>query len=415
MSIPTMHQIGTFDLENYGDLLYPILWRRLVERKAKGEGVRHYSLLGGHAPQQAGFESYPLQDLFHAAESVPIPNLIMVGGGDLLRTDSHIVAAHYHTTHARRFGSLRRSIGIGNSFNYLLRKHLPRVDHAKFYTECFGRRRMKDCSLGPFLLDPHAFKSGTLISYLSCGVPHDFALAKRREVAQVLDRASFIYVRDEISANRLRGAGVRKEINVAPDLAVILSEQFDYASESRKGRQILSKFGVKEQQPVLCFQSNPYPGFREDEICKQLNQYRQKNGFEVALLPLGFCHHDDIFLKGLAAQSRGALKYIDVSSVFDMISVIAASDVFVGTSLHGNITAFSFGIPHLFGPLPVSKIDGFLSLVESPQELKLRSWTELNSKLEMVTGMDRAIFSKYSDTARARVHRVVDDLFEILR
>jgi hypothetical protein len=146
-----------------------------------------------------------------------------------------------------------------------------------------------------------------------------------------------------------------------------------------------------------------------------LNQYRQKNGFEVALLPLGFCHHDDIFLKGLAAQSRGALKYIDVSSVFDMISVIAASDVFVGTSLHGNITAFSFGIPHLFGPLPVSKIDGFLSLVESPQELKLRSWTELNSKLEMVTGMDRAIFSKYSDTARARVHRVVDDLFEILR
>jgi polysaccharide pyruvyl transferase WcaK-like protein len=45
--------------------------------------------------------------------------------------------------------------------------------------------------------------------------------------------------------------------------------------------------------------------------------------------------------------------------VFDMLAIIAASDVFVGTSLHGNITAFSFGIPHVFGPCRSLKSTAF--------------------------------------------------------
>jgi hypothetical protein len=127
------------------------------------------------------------------------------------------------------------------------------------------------------------------------------------------------------------------------------------------------------------------------------------------------CHsvtvtRDHEFLKGLAKRSDGAIKYADVSSVFDMLAIIAASDVFVGTSLHGNITAFSFGIPHVFGPLPVAKVDGFLRVANLPLELKMNSWSELNDKIDAAIALGPRFFAEKAYNAKQKVHRLVDDL-----
>jgi hypothetical protein len=128
------------------------------------------------------------------------------------------------------------------------------------------------------------------------------------------------------------------------------------------------------------------------------------------LLPLGYCHGDHEFLQSLSRRSNGALKYADTDSVFDMLSIIAAADVFAGTSLHGNITAFSFGIPHLFGPLPVAKAEGFLNVTQLPAELKLQSWRELNDKIDFALGLGPKFFGERAREAKATVKRVVDQL-----
>lgn len=39
MSLETLRQLGTFDVENYGDLLYPLVLRRLAKTP-----VQHYWL-----------------------------------------------------------------------------------------------------------------------------------------------------------------------------------------------------------------------------------------------------------------------------------------------------------------------------------------------------------------------------------
>jgi hypothetical protein len=93
-----------------------------------------------------------------------------------------------------------------------------------------------------------------------------------------------------------------------------------------------------------------------------------------------------------------------------MMAIIAASDFFVGTSLHGNITAFSFGIPHLFGPLPVAKAEGFLNVAKLPGELKLQSWRELNEKLDFAWGLGDEFFANRAREAKALVRREVDKL-----
>jgi hypothetical protein len=97
-----------------------------------------------------------------------------------------------------------------------------------------------------------------------------------------------------------------------------------------------------------------------------------------------------------------------------MIRVIAASNIFIGTSLHGNITAFSFGIPHLFGPLSVDKAEGFLSVVNLPPELKLGTWNEINDKIDIIDGLDEGFFSRLASEAKSKVYQVSAELLKDL-
>lgn len=403
-----INQIGTFDLENYGDLLYPIVLERFLRRQALPHGVRHYSLIGGKAPQHGGYETSPVKELIEAAQRDR--SVIVVGGGDLVRTDWDVIAAHYAKVSRRQVNRLRPT-AIAEFVDYRVTQHLPIAGGNKLFAQRFKRRRMNYPAVGPFLLDPANFFPGSSVSYLSCGVPHSFISQEKDEVAEVFERAQFVYVRDEQSAEKLRQAGIRRELHVAPDLTVLLSEQFDRATEANRGREKLAQFGLDAKRPFLCFQSQPYPGFREEDIVKQLEQYRSETQSEIVLLPIGFCHDDHKFLRNLAKQSRGLLKYLELHSIFDIISVIAASDIFIGTSLHGNITAFSFGIPHLFGPLPVDKTDGFLRVVGLPAEFKLRSWREMREKLEMAKAR-AGDWPVLAQRAQARVRAVTNALLQ---
>jgi hypothetical protein len=394
-------QLGTFDVENYGDLLYPIVFPQLVTTP-----VDHYSFLPGAAPLCAGFQTESITTLFAS----PQPSTLVVGGGDLLRTDSDLVAKHYGRNSRTSAKSLRRSIGLGGYAGYVLRDTLPRLEPAEFYARNFRARWMNYLAVGPFIIDPEQLPEGSVVAYVSCGVPHDFSPEESDDVKRAVDRACHVWVRDEVSAERLRRAGVSQTVHVAPDMAVMLSHRLRREDLAGRGHRTLTRLGIPVKGPFLCFQTQPYPGFSEDEILIQLQHYREQHRAEVVLLPLGYCHGDHEFLQSLSRRSNGALKYADTDSVFDMLSIIAAADVFAGTSLHGNITAFSFGIPHLFGPLPVAKAEGFLNVTKLPAELKLQSWRELNDKIDFALGLGSKFFGERAREAKATVKRVVDQL-----
>ena len=98
-----------------------------------------------------------------------------------------------------------------------------------------------------------------------------------------------------------------------------------------------------------------------------------------------------------------------------MISVLAASNVFVGTSMHGNITAFSFGIPHLFGPINFSKIDGFLDITELDSDLKIDEWRNLGDKLDWLSQFDRDYFIDRATNAKQHVNTTFQSLVSAIK
>src|SRR6185312_8401719 len=97
---------------------------------------------------------------------------------------------------------------------------------------------------------------------------------------------------------------------------------FDRETLRGRAHRILARHGVSEGRPFLCLQSQPYPGFLEDEILHELKRYKERRDIDVVALPLGYCHGDHEFLQSLAQRSGGVVKYADVHSIFDMLAII---------------------------------------------------------------------------------------------
>ena len=307
----------------------------------------------------------------------------MIGGGDVLQEEGLLLAHNYrnkYLLHLQNSFLFRAKFGLRN-----LLKKKPLNSQNLFYN-----RELNYSSTGPFIIDPDKFPNIKSVTYCSCGVPYKFN--RRDDIRHVFNKANFIYVRDKISEDKLLEAGVEQKIHVAPDLIVTLSDFFDKSTEANKGRKILQKFGVDTKKNILCFQSFLPSQQNKAEILSELKLYQKRTKNEVILMPIGYCHSDHIYLQTLAKESNGAFKYIGVYSIFDMLSVIAASNCFLGTSMHGNITAFSFGIPHIFGLTKYDKAKGFLDIVNLPANFQLNSWSELNEKLEMIGNLDKNYF-----------------------
>lgn len=395
-SSPMIGNFCTCDVENYGDLLYPIIFKHMMlSRQFTGE-IKPFGFLDGRAPAKAGYEVDSIFNLL--SEHSDRLDALVVGGGDIIRTDKDVLASHYESLYRQR---------MQKNPLYGIRKRLfGETDLTKNFVHKFMGYR----SIGPLILNARDYPAIGLVAYCSCGVPFEFKEEERSAVANAFNNASFIYVRDHQSAEKLKRAGVTQKIEVAPDLIVTLSDFYDRSAERERGRQILESYGVDTSRRVLGLQCAPQSASNYAEIVKQITQYSRQAECDVALIPIGYCHEDDKALKRLAAVSNGAFKYVGVRAVQDMVSVLAACDTFLGTSMHANITAFSFGIPHLVGPLAVDKLGGFLDITGLDPAIRLNTWSEVAARLQWVQELGTSHFEDKADIAKKAVHKTFDQL-----
>jgi Polysaccharide pyruvyl transferase len=400
---PVLGQLGTFDVENYGDLLYPVLFKKMLEQRRKNGEVTKFSVRGSDCLQDSGYRSRPVSRLFSSRSEQP--HSLVVGGGDLLHTEWDTVVSYYR--------SLCEEEGEKLVPNWWRRKMMKFQKKSWTADTEFRRRYLDYSSIGPFMIRPDE-RNIKSVAYCSCGVPSPFNETIRQEITDTFNDAQFIYVRDHRSKDNLTSAGVTNEIHVAPDLVVALSDFFDATSERQKGRDILRQRGVDVDRRILIFQCNRQSPEHIDVIVAQLKSFQSRDGCEVVLVPLGGCHGDREYLKEITDRSGGTFHYVPLRSIFDIISVLASCDIFLGTSMHGNITAFSFGIPHGFGPINLKKREGFLDVVCLPEDLKTDSWNDLYLLLDRLGDLDRDFFKTRADAAKLRVHAVFDKLCDAL-
>lgn len=391
---------GSFDRENFGDLLYPVVITQLLQNRIPGLAPHVYSFLPGTAPGDAGYAIRAIAKLFRSG--VQSYSATIVGGGDLLRTDAGMLASHYESIYEKH---------PARPIFYRLRQRLGKQS---FRAEEFQRRHMPSIGPGPFLVDPSRCPAMGRILYCSCGVPFEYAPIETAQVKAAMNSSALIYLRDFPSKKKLLNAGVTTPIEVAPDVVTVISDLFPADLQRKRGMAILNKLGITGSRPVVVLQCVTQNGPSEEMLVKQLAQIARKDKWDLVLLPLGYCHDDHVVLARMAYLSGAKVPVVQSRSIYDMLAVIAASSAFVGTSMHGNITAFSYGIPHLVGPIAVEKIPGFLEVVGLERETQLNSWEDLPDALEKVMEQAPQRIAQLLPAAKTKVQQVMNQVISSL-
>ena len=338
--------IGAFDRFNFGDLLFP----RIVEHELRRCGIdadyRCFSLRPADLRARGGVLTRPLSEL--RGQALAPGSAAVVAGGEVL-------SARW----------LDAWLGLAGPRRGLAAKITSRlVGAAPIDAAC--RRMLRGDRPLPWVIDGSDLGVEVPVLYNAVGgigidrLPAPLVTAARER----LSRASYLSVRDPRTKAALDGWGLPFEVHLAPDCGVLVSQLWPDAKAAAfspgDARRTIDRFGGR----YLVFQVGRYPAWGLGSILAgQLREIHRDSGLSILLLPLGQASgHDDIFpLRAIAGRLRDLpVTLLASPDVADIVHLIANAALFVGSSLHGNLTALAFGVPHVgFGPR-VAKLDQVL-------------------------------------------------------
>ncbi|HSB96886.1 MAG TPA: polysaccharide pyruvyl transferase family protein [Spongiibacteraceae bacterium] len=322
-------QLGTFDLDNLGDLLFPLVFDKLLRKLEADLQIKIecdlFGLKGAGAATiySDQIECHPIA-AFTSMDEKFAYDLIFIGGGDIVREDDDALQDIYGPS-SDRFSYPQLLSPIGSAKNRLV------------------------------LLSPGApFPlSGAFEMYLR----NSF---QRLLKASLRDRESADMVADLVSGSI--------EIEVIPDIVNAISAVFSSAELQSNRKAIIPEEYL--QRGYICFQVRATFFADYSSIGEYLLDLQRKTGLQIVLLEIGRCLGDDKVLSKIA-EDFGFL-YINNSesgrggaiSMLDKVSVVAGSSAFIGTSLHGNIIARAYQVPYFtFGNSKLIKMAGFFKSV----------------------------------------------------
>lgn len=342
---------GTFDLENYGDLLFPRIAERELLSRLPNAFVRAYSPYGYLHPIEldAGVPAHPLGIWSdeRAAELAEQLDCVLIGGGEIIHTKDELLAAHYGVT---------------------TQEILDRAP-SRFFIEALGPIYERACP----------------VVWHSVGIPFDPSQEESLRFREALAARVYSAVRDEKSRARLEMAGVNTEISVVPDSAFLLTRLFPQDLLRTRVDQLRHLGWYPTGKHALVIQGRRYmiPSIPilADQIAGLLDR---RSDLVPVLIATGPCHGDHEFADALAATLRIPSHRLPESAlVEDLVAAIWGSQGFIGTSLHGNITAFCFDKPHVaLDLLDFSKLEGFGLMIENPACV-VRDPSDLSNAFEL--------------------------------
>ncbi len=332
MAPPRLARWGTFDVDNYGDHLFPRVATCELRRRLPGATVDVYAPYGRLHPTPLDGEPAvsPLGAWTpqRAAELAGAYDTVVIGGGEIIHLNDPLLAPVYGAP----------------------AEELARMAPSRFFVEALGSPDLeRRCPVVWHAVGVCVEPDG------ESGPRLRAALSGRRHVA----------VRDRYSKERLRRAGVERPIEVVPDSALLLDRVLPAAALTARVEG-LQAGGWYPPGPALVIQGCdlivPHAAALSGILGRWLDHHA---GVAAAVIETGRCRGDTLFAGAIAPRlaPRAVFRLPPAVGVEDMAAAIAGGAAFVGSSLHGAITALVYGRPFVLLNLAgESKLDGFADL-----------------------------------------------------
>ncbi|MFM9280003.1 polysaccharide pyruvyl transferase family protein [Paenibacillus jiagnxiensis] len=337
-------QVGTFNVDNLGDLLFPVVFERIVEDVCRQLNEDYQ--IKFFSPNNTGIvpvyeDQKEVEDLINFNEFSF--DKIFVGGGDLLRSDDWSINKLYKTDRL--------------SFSHIVSPTNKPIDN--FYTIGLGV---------PFQLE------GGFSEY----VKNSFKRFKR------------VSVRDQRASVFLTNEGITNEI--IPDLVLSISRCFPKSSLESIFNDLVTANGVTIQAgQYIVFQANNSVINNQEinEIANSLNLISQNFNLPLVLISIGECLGDNELYHKLKPLLNNCYLFnkeaIPSLTMMEKVSLLANAKGFIGSSLHGNIISYSYSIPHVtFSGEYSTKLTGFFELINKT-DYCLKKPEDLSGKVKAIT------------------------------
>lgn len=309
---------GAFNVYSFGDTMFPEALRREMSKHLEIDSVTLFSLGGavsGYYGKQeiCSYEEFPLRNQKQRFDA------IVIGGGELL---------HNHEI------SFAES-GIVYSPGEIWKKP---VEYGIEYQI-------------PVLLN-------------SVGMPYEFKEEERAELEKLCGYISYVSLRDVYSYSRWKHFwGGAYPARLVPDSLWCMEDYFS-REELEKSRQGLKeKYGIEKAYMILQYGTT--------HLCRaavyQAGKFAENHGLQLVMLEINASHEDRYVVEH--TEAAGNLVVIkEILTPKEIAAMISGAVLFVGTSLHGTITAAAFGIKYVMidmYPGFVSKMDGLCETLEA--------------------------------------------------
>lgn len=296
----TIAVFGTFDVANYGDLLFPLLAERRLA--AIDENVRAVAPTACR-PMQDAATTLSVDDLLdprRSNEAIPALSGVLLGGGNLL--------------HASATSRVYGALDPPRPFAY------PSL--------WMGAARL-------------AARHGVPLAWNAPGAPATLAPAAAAAMSVASRAARPRAVRDEGSRAILAAAGIDAEL--APDPGLDVSDLWDRDELLTLHRELVSEIAPNGR--TVAFHVSPRRVLDDvATLAAAFDAIATALDATPLLVAVGPCHDDGALLKRIAAKlDRPAVVLARPQRLIEIAAAIAGSVAYLGSSMHGAITAVAYG------------------------------------------------------------------------
>lgn len=385
-----VHFLSASDRLNYGDLLFPLIFKRILKIHETDVIFYNYAVIRSDL---SFFGALPTKSYRKFQRNVnKLGGNVIIGGGEVLFVD---------------WGSLFAFISKFYSkllfYNYKLEKIERKFNLTKFLLS-------NGKVLVPFApkLSEIRNKKPVKIFYNAVGgtFQNSRIRNKKYRFKENLESADFISVRDNRVKSSLWSEGV--ESIVTPDSALIIS---DFFKKSFLLEELSFQNSIVKEDYLFLQIGKEYAPKDLNFFSEELLKVAKVLNLKIILCPIGLAsrHEDDIILKKLSKISE-KFYYFSPMSVFDIMALISHSKLFIGTSLHGVITAQSFSVPFIPLNKQLVKVEEYCKTWAKGNKVRCLDFSEIHRVVEIKENWNYNIALLEKEEQKALVYKNFDEI-----
>lgn len=378
---------GAYDRYNYGDNLMPLVISDYL-KKYRPEVLNRYEII---------FSSISDSDLseYNSPKTISIgsvlgqldsEDVIIIAGGEVLCAPLSTLYLH-----------MPKPKWINDTLTFVNRIKIVNKS-VKIIANLFY-----PCPWSfPYIPDKSTIKHGVKIIYNTIGGSLDGVKGKEKEkIIDNLKGTSYLSVRDIRTQKSLTSNGIKSTL--VPDSVHIISDLYHSAFFEENASNIVNKYKNLE---YICFQAAPKKlGDSIEHVAKELKEICRNNNCKVLLLPIGYAAgHDDFYVLDKIRKEIPSISMIENDlTLWEIMYLISNSKLYIGTSLHGAITALSFSVPHFGLNKKITKLDDFLKTWSVPPFNGCFNISEIQEKAKDISSFNFQSIREKSKTNNIEV------------